>query len=153
MNPLQQGTINTSSRRSEVSDAKSQVPLQTTAEFVHTYNAQAHQIVDAIAATVIDAQAGLNWLSAEPPDLEEVRQALISIASAGNQAAETVVRLRALMNKVPTGDGVPDPWADGSKWPERRRLLARSGHHHPRRRCPFLGGKADVVRSSCGPKL
>jgi hypothetical protein len=98
-----------------VSDAKSQVPLQTSAEFVHTYNAQAHQIVDAIAATVIDAQAGLNWLSAEPPDLEEVRQALISIASAGNQAAETVVRLRALMNKVTTGDGVPDPWADGSK--------------------------------------
>jgi hypothetical protein len=44
-----------------------------------------------------DPQAGLNWLSAEPPDLEEVRQALISIASAGNRAAEIVVRLRALM--------------------------------------------------------
>jgi hypothetical protein len=92
-----------------VSDAKGQVPLQTSAEFVRTYNAQAHQMVDAIAATVTDAQAGLNWLRAEPPDLEEVRQALISIANAGNRAAEIVVRLRALMNKVPTGDGVPDP--------------------------------------------
>jgi hypothetical protein len=98
-----------------VSDANGLAPLQTSAEFVRTYNAQAHQIVDAIAATVIDAQAGLNWLHAEPPDLEEVRQALISIVSAGNRAAETVVRLRALLAKVPTGDGVPDPWADNSK--------------------------------------
>jgi hypothetical protein len=92
-----------------VSDAKGQVPLQISAEFVHTYDAQAHQIVNAIAAAVANAHAGLNWLSAEPPDLEEVRQALIGIASAGNQAAETVSRLRALMNKVPTGDGVPAP--------------------------------------------
>jgi hypothetical protein len=92
-----------------VSDAEGQVPLQTSAEFVRTYNAQTHLIIDAIAATVANAEAGLNWLRAEPPDLEEARQTLISIASAGNRAAEIVVRLRALMNKVPTGDGVPDP--------------------------------------------
>jgi hypothetical protein len=35
-----------------VSDAKGQVPLQTSAEFVRTYNAQAHEIVDAITAAV-----------------------------------------------------------------------------------------------------
>ena len=81
-----------------------QVPLQAPVDLVRTYNAQTHQIVDAIAATVADAQAGLNWLRAEPPDLDEVRQALISIASAGNRAAETVVRLRALIDKAPTGD-------------------------------------------------
>jgi hypothetical protein len=81
-----------------------QVPLQTPVDLVRTYNAQTHQIVDAIAATVADAQAGLNWLRAEPPDLDEVRQALISIASAGNRAAETVVRLRALIDKAPSGD-------------------------------------------------
>jgi hypothetical protein len=82
-----------------VSDANSQVPLQTSAEFVRTY-AQAHEIVDAITAAVTNAEAGLNWLRAEPPDLEEVRQALNGIASDGKRAVEIVVRLRALMNKV-----------------------------------------------------
>jgi isocitrate lyase len=87
-----------------VSDAKGQVPLRTSAEFLRIYNSQAHEIVDAIAAAVTSAQAGLNWLSTEPPDLEEVRQALNFIASDGKRAAELVVRLRALMNKVPTAD-------------------------------------------------
>jgi hypothetical protein len=83
-----------------VSDAKGQVPLQTSAEFVRTYNAEAHEIVDAITAAVTNAEAGLNWLRAEPPDLEAVRQALNGIAGDGKRAAEIVVRLRALMNKV-----------------------------------------------------
>ena len=78
-----------------VSDAKGQVPLQTAAEFVRAYNAQAHEIVDAITAAVTRAQAGLNWLRAEPPDLEEVRQVLNFIASDGNRAAEIVIRLQA----------------------------------------------------------
>src|SRR6202011_4399718 len=83
-----------------VSDAKGQVPSQTSAEFVRTYNAQAHEIVDSITAAVTNAEAGLNWLRAEPPDLERVRQALNGIASDGKRAAEIVVLLRALMNKV-----------------------------------------------------
>jgi hypothetical protein len=83
-----------------VNDAKGQVPLQTSAELVRTYNAQAREIVDAITAAVTNAEAGLNWLCAEPPDLEGVRQALSGIASDGHRAAELIVRLRALMNKV-----------------------------------------------------
>ena len=66
-----------------MSDAKGQVPLQTAAEFERTYNAQAHEIVDAMTAAVTNAQAGLNWLRAEPPDLEEVRQVLNFIARDG----------------------------------------------------------------------
>ena len=89
-----------------VSDAKGQVPLQTSAEFVRTYNAQAHEIVDTITAAVTRAHAGLNWLRAEPPDLEEVRQALNLIASDGKRAAELVIRLRALIKKVPAADAV-----------------------------------------------
>jgi hypothetical protein len=84
-----------------VSDAKGQVPLQTSAEFVRAYSAQAHEIVDAITAAVTNAQAGLNWLRAEPPNLEEVRQALDGIANDSKRAAEIVVRLRAFMHKVP----------------------------------------------------
>jgi hypothetical protein len=87
-----------------LSDAKSQVPLQTSAKFERTYNAQAHEIVDAMTAAVTNAQAGLNWLRAEPPDLEEVRQVLNLIARDGKRAAEIVIRLHALIEKVPTAD-------------------------------------------------
>jgi hypothetical protein len=73
--------------------------LQTSVEFVRTYNAQTHELVDAITAAVTLAQAGLNWLRAEPPDLEEVRQALNDIASDGKRAAEIVVQLRASLMK------------------------------------------------------
>ena len=90
-----------------VSDAKGQAPLQTSAEFVRIYNAQAHEIVDAITAAVTRAQAGLNWLRAEPPDLEEVRQALNDIASDAKRAAEIVARLRALTKSWPIPDGAP----------------------------------------------
>src|SRR5260370_40108830 len=81
-----------------VSDANGQVPLQTSAEFARTYNAQAHEIVDAITAATANAEAGLNWLRAEPPDPERVRQALHGIASDGKRAAQNVVHLRALMD-------------------------------------------------------
>jgi hypothetical protein len=83
-----------------VSNANGQLPLQTSAEFVRTFNAQVHEIVDAITAVVINAEAGSTWLCAEPPDLEGVRLALDGIASDSKRAAELVVRLRALMNKV-----------------------------------------------------
>ena len=89
-----------------MSDSKSQVPLQTSAEFVRTHNAQAHEIIDAITAAVTSAQAGLNWLRAEPPDLEEVRRVLNFIANDGKRAAKIVIRLRALIEKVPTADAV-----------------------------------------------
>lgn len=93
-----------SGRREIVNDAKGQVPLQASVEFERTYNAQAHEIVDAMTAAVTNAQAGLNWLRAEPPDLEEVRQVLNLIARDGKRAAEIVIRLHALIAKVPTAD-------------------------------------------------
>ena len=92
-----------------VNDAKGQVPLQTSAEFVRTYNAQAHEITNAITAVVINAHAGLQLLRAQSPDLEVVRQALNNIANDGKRAGDIVVRTRALMNKVVAADGVADP--------------------------------------------
>jgi hypothetical protein len=83
-----------------VSNAKGPAPSQTSTEFARSFKAQAHEIVDAITAVVINAEAGSTWLCAEPPDLEGVRLALDGIASDGKRAAEIVVRLRALMNKV-----------------------------------------------------
>jgi len=69
--------------------AKGEAPMQTSAEVVRTYSA----MVDALTATVINAEAGLSWLSAQPPDLEGVRQALNGIANDGKRAGEIVVRL------------------------------------------------------------
>ena len=64
----------------------------------------AHEIRQPIAAAVTNAQAGLRFLGAQPPDLEEVRQLLNFIASDGKRAAEIVIRLQALIAKVPTAD-------------------------------------------------
>jgi len=69
-------------------------------EFACTYNAQAHEIIDAITAMIINAQAGLNFLRTQSPDLEQVQQVLDSIAHEGKRAAGLVVRTRALMEEV-----------------------------------------------------
>ena len=92
-----------------MSDAKGQVPLQTSVEFVHTYNARSHEIIDAITAAVINSEAGVNWLHAEPPELEEVRRALTNIVNDCWRAAQIIIRLHALMKNMPTADGTPDP--------------------------------------------
>jgi hypothetical protein len=88
-----------------VGDANGQVPSQTSAEFVRTYDAHAHEITDAITAVVLHAHAGLHLLRAQSPDLEKVRQALNGIANDGKRAGDIV----ALINKVAAADGATDP--------------------------------------------
>jgi len=61
----------------------------------------AHEVNQPIAAAVTNAHAGLRWLAAQPPDLEEVRDAFEQIIKAGNQASEVIGRIRALIKKVP----------------------------------------------------
>ena len=61
----------------------------------------AHEVNQPIAATLTNAHAGLRWLGAQPPDLEEARQALGRIVRDGNRAGEVINRIRALVKKVP----------------------------------------------------
>jgi PAS domain S-box-containing protein len=61
----------------------------------------AHEVKQPIAATVSNAQAGLRWLIREPPDLEEVRQALACITKDGKRAGDVVGRIRDLIQKAP----------------------------------------------------
>ena len=61
----------------------------------------AHEVNQPVAAVVTNAQAALRWLDAQPPDLEEVRQALDHIVKDGNRAGEVIGRIRALIKKVP----------------------------------------------------
>ncbi len=67
----------------------------------------AHEVNQPIAATVINAQTALHWLSARSPDLEEVRQALGRTVKDANRAGDVIRRIRELIKKAPPRkDGV-----------------------------------------------
>jgi signal transduction histidine kinase len=61
----------------------------------------AHEVNQPIAAVVTNAHAAVRWLSAQPPDPDEVRQALGDIIKDGNRANDVIGRIRALVQKVP----------------------------------------------------
>ena len=64
----------------------------------------AHEVNQPVAATVTNAQAGLRWLGAEPPNLDEVRQAFGRIVRDGDRAGAVVGRIRSLIKKDPPSD-------------------------------------------------
>lgn len=61
----------------------------------------AHEVNQPLAAVVANADAGLHWLARQPPDLEEVRQALSHIVKDGHRAGEIIKRVRALVKRTP----------------------------------------------------
>jgi len=61
----------------------------------------AHEVNQPLAAAVTNAHAALRWLGAQPPDLEEGRQALGYIIKDGHRASEVIDRIRALIKKAP----------------------------------------------------
>ncbi|MGY4412112.1 C4-dicarboxylate-specific signal transduction histidine kinase [Bradyrhizobium sp. LB7.1] len=61
----------------------------------------AHEVNQPIAAIRSNAGAGLNWLGAQPPNLEEVRQTFGLIVRDSMRAGNVIRRIRALMNKAP----------------------------------------------------
>jgi len=60
----------------------------------------AHEVNQPIAAVVTNAQAALRWLNMQPPDPEEVRQALDRIVRNGRRAGDVISRIRALVAKA-----------------------------------------------------
>ena len=61
----------------------------------------AHEVNQPLTGIVAHAGTGLRWLAASPPDLEEARHALEFILRDGQRAAGIIVRIRALVEKVP----------------------------------------------------
>jgi PAS domain S-box-containing protein len=61
----------------------------------------AHEVNQPIAAAVTNADAGLRWLAARPPNIEEVRNAFDLIIKAGKRAGEVTGRISALIKKAP----------------------------------------------------
>jgi PAS domain S-box-containing protein len=60
-----------------------------------------HEIKQPIAASATNAQAGLLWLRANPPNLEEVRQAFDRINKDMKRASEVMNRIHGLVKKAP----------------------------------------------------
>jgi NO-binding membrane sensor protein with MHYT domain len=60
----------------------------------------AHEVTQPIAAAVTNANACLNWLAGNPPNLEEARECLTSIVEDGTRAVEIISRTRLLFKKV-----------------------------------------------------
>jgi signal transduction histidine kinase len=60
----------------------------------------AHEVKQPIAATVTNAQAGLRWLGAQPPNVEEARQLFSRIVNDGNRAVAVVGRIRELVKNA-----------------------------------------------------
>jgi len=60
----------------------------------------AHEINQPLAAVVTNADACLEWLSREPPNLEEARVAVDCIAQDGTRASEVIRHIRAMFTKA-----------------------------------------------------
>jgi PAS domain S-box-containing protein len=63
----------------------------------------AHEVNQPLGAIVTNAEAALNWLSDDTPNLEEAREALQRIVREGTRASEVVARIRSLLK-----NGKPD---------------------------------------------
>jgi hypothetical protein len=101
------GDPDSSRQKRSVSYKTGQVPLQTAPQLARTYQSQVHEITEAMAAVMLYAEAGLNWLRADPPNLEGARRAFDGIAGDAKRACETLARLRALV-EPPTAEEASD---------------------------------------------
>jgi signal transduction histidine kinase len=61
----------------------------------------AHEVNQPLTATVINANASLHFLAAQPPNLEEARQAIECIAKDASRASDVVARVRSLAKRTP----------------------------------------------------
>jgi C4-dicarboxylate-specific signal transduction histidine kinase len=59
-----------------------------------------HEVNQPLAAVVTNADACMMWLSSEPPNLEEARAAVESIAQEGTRASDVVRHIRAMFTKA-----------------------------------------------------
>ena len=61
----------------------------------------AHEVRQPIAATITNAEAGLRWLNAQPPNLEAIRQTFGLIVNDANRAEGVIGRIQELIKRAP----------------------------------------------------
>jgi signal transduction histidine kinase len=59
----------------------------------------AHEVNQPLAAVVTNANACLRWLDHEPPNVDEVREAVRRIVRDGNRGSDVIARIRGLLKK------------------------------------------------------
>jgi NO-binding membrane sensor protein with MHYT domain len=83
---------------------------QTRADLAHIHRVTAmgelaasisHEVMQPLGAGITNVEAALRWLGSQPPDLDEVRQALGRAVNNERRAAEIIGRIRALIKKEP----------------------------------------------------
>ncbi|MCK9538524.1 sensor histidine kinase [Dokdonella sp.] len=62
----------------------------------------AHELNQPLTAILSNAQAAVRFLGHKPPDLDEVRESLVSIVANDKRAGEIIKRLRAMLRKDPS---------------------------------------------------
>jgi C4-dicarboxylate-specific signal transduction histidine kinase len=60
----------------------------------------AHEVNQPLAGVVTSANAGLNWLAANPPNLSKTREALERVRRDGTRAGEVLARIRGLLKRT-----------------------------------------------------
>jgi PAS domain S-box-containing protein len=68
----------------------------------------AHQINQPLAAIVLNESASLRWLTMQPPNLGEARDAVTRAIREANRAGDVIAKVRALLQKTPPQIG----WLD-----------------------------------------
>jgi PAS domain S-box-containing protein len=63
----------------------------------------AHEMNQPLAGLITSANAGLNWLAADPPDLPKAREALVRVVRDGTRAGDVVSRIREAVKRAPSG--------------------------------------------------
>jgi PAS domain S-box-containing protein len=87
-------------RRSEASLSKAQAELAHVTRVTalgELAASIAHEINQPLGAIVADANAGLNWLAAEPPNIAGIHESLAAIVNDGERAANVLTRIRTLL--------------------------------------------------------
>ena len=61
----------------------------------------AHEVNQPLAAVVTSGDAGLRWISQNPPNIDETRNAMKEMVRQGHRASEVISTIRALVRKSP----------------------------------------------------
>jgi len=61
----------------------------------------AHEVNQPLAAAVINGNACLRWLAAQPPNLDEAKQAVVRLVKDANRASDIIAQVRALTKSSP----------------------------------------------------
>ena len=107
----------------------------------------AHEVNQPLAAVVMNANAGLRWLAAKPPNLEEAEAAMQRVISDGNRASDVISRIRGLLRK-----GASEQLALSVK-DVVRETLAITGHELERHRIEVYSELLDEMPTVLGDRV